>query len=116
MKSRYAASVEGGTTWRIVEPGSIYEARRGSTPKGIIYTRSLKDMADRGQKLTDAESWEFLATAATATRGPDQGRSVQAYRFERVVPRASSRGSRPLSFLAPCPTSSRLSLMYRAAP
>lgn len=88
MKSRYAASVEGGTTWRIVEPGSIYEARRGSTPKGIIYTRSLKDMADRGQKLTDAESWEFLATAATATRGPDQGRSVQAYRFERVVPRS----------------------------
>ncbi len=44
-------------------------------------------MVDRGDKLTDAESWEFLATAATAKHAPDGGRSVHVYRFERLVPR-----------------------------
>ena len=88
MKRMYAAYDDGATRWRVREPGSIYRLRSRTTPKGILYHRSLKDLADRGRAIDDADIARYLRSAATSTRGPSPDHPVQVYRFEQVVPRA----------------------------
>jgi hypothetical protein len=88
IKRRYAACREGKTRWRIREPGSIYRLHSKTTAKGIVYHRTLKDLAEGGKAFDDTDIARYLRNAATASRGPLVDHSMQVFRFEQVVPRA----------------------------
>ena len=99
IKQKYADHHEGKTRWHIREPGSIYRLHSKTTAKGIIYQRSLKDLAEGGRAVGDADIARYLESAATAIKGPSVDRSVQVYRFEQVVPRSALKEI-PISLFA----------------